>query len=218
MLRSGNTSELTNADRAKRHRTPSITFTTASEENLVITPSLIPYPLTMYHLQDSVSSPSSDSWDDCDDNRRRRSEAPSPESPRFKRIVRQPSHPGSKVLFSEIEWGTLASQSEKVTMYQNLAGDNPYSRATPVPEAMVDALGVDKTRRYSESSLALFRPVVRAFDGGSVKREDGMVSGSVSVWTDDECEDLDCNPGLIWRAPVVTDTTWSLVCEHHNLV
>ncbi|KAJ5359695.1 uncharacterized protein N7496_012108 [Penicillium cataractarum] len=171
----------------------------------------------MYNMQDGDSSPSSDSWDDCDDSRRRRSEAPSPASPRFKRIVRQPQHPGSKVLFSQIEWGNLAKESEKVTMYQNLAGDNPYSRATPVPEAMVDALGIDKTRRYSESSLALFRPV-HAHDGGSFKREDGMASDSVSVWTDDECEDLECNPVLIRNASAVTDTTWSLVCEHHNVV
>lgn len=171
----------------------------------------------MYHLQDGATSPSSDSWDDCGINRRRRSAAPSPESPRSKPIVRRPRHSGSKVLFSEIEWGTLAKQSEKVTMYQSLAEDNPYSRAPPVPEAMVDTLGTDKPRRYSESSLASYRPVVAAFDGGSTKREDGMVSDSVSVWTDDECEDLDSNVSRR-RAPVVTDTTWSLACEHHDLV
>jgi hypothetical protein len=171
----------------------------------------------MYHLQDSALSPSSDSWDDCDNNRRRRSAAPSPESPRFKPIVRQPRHSASKVLFPEIEWGTHAKQCEKVTMYQSLAGDNPYSPATPVPEAMVDTLGIDKPRRYSDSSLALYQPVVAVFDGGSSKREDGMVSDSVSVWTNDECEDSNSTVSRR-RAPVVTDTTWSLVCEHHNLV
>jgi hypothetical protein len=168
----------------------------------------------MYQLQDGSSPPSSDSWDDCDDNRRRRSEAPSPESPRFKRILRQPHHPASEVIFSAIECGDLAKQSEKVSMYRKIAGDNPYSRATPVPEAMVDPLGVHKTRRYSESSLALFRPAVCALDGDCLKQEKGMASGSVSDWTDDECKVMDCNVST--RRD--TDTTWSLLCEHHNLI
>jgi hypothetical protein len=163
----------------------------------------------MYHLQDSgESQSSSDSWDDCDDNRRRRSEAPSPESPCFKRAVRQPDHLGSKVIFREIKWRNLAKKSEKITMYQKLAGDNPYSRATPVPDAMVDALGVQKARRYSESSLALFRPTVR---DDSVEKENSMASGSVSDWTDDECEDLGSNVSTR-RDPVATDTTRNLVC------
>lgn len=92
-------------------------------------------------------------------------------------------------------------------MYQKLAGDNPYSRATPVPDAMVDALGVQKARRYSESSLALFRPTVR---DDSVEKENAMASGSVSDWTDDECEDLGSNVSTR-RDPVATDTTRSLV-------
>lgn len=115
-----------------------------------------------------------------------------------------------------MEWGNLVKQSEKVCMYQKLAGDNPYSRATPVPEAMVEPLGVQKNRRHSDSSLALFRPEVRAFEGELDKQENGMASDSGSDWTDDECEDLEyCVPK---RGTPATDTTWSLVCEHHNVI
>jgi hypothetical protein len=199
--------ELTNADHTKRRRAPNIPFTSASEENLVITPSLIPYPLTMYDLRDS------DSTDDYDKPRRRRSDAPSPESPRF----RKSHHSGSRVVFSEVKWGNLAKQSEKVTMYRKIAGDNPYSRATPVLEAMVDPLGVHKTRRYSESSLALFRPALCALDGDCVRKENGIAAGSVSDWMDDDCEDLDCNVSTR-RGAISRDTAWSLGCEPHNLI
>lgn len=160
----------------------------------------------MYHLQDS------DANDNCDQLRRRRSDAPSPESPHFWKSHQS----GSRVVFSEVEWGSLAKQSEKVTMYRKIAGENPYSRATPVLEAMVDPLGVQKIRRYSESSVALFRPAVRAVDGECVKKATGIASGSVSDWTDDECEELNCHVSTR-RGAISWDTTWSLVCEHNNL-
>lgn len=121
------------------------------------------------------------------------------------------------MIFSKVEGDNLAKHSEKVTLYRKIAGGNPYSRATPVPEAMVDALGGQKTRRYSESSLALLRPGVCALDGDSVRKEDGIASGSVSDWTDDECEDLICKVSTC-RGAISRDTTWSLLCEHDNLV
>jgi hypothetical protein len=121
------------------------------------------------------------------------------------------------VVFLEVEWDSLAKQSEKVTIYRKIAGDNPYSRATPVPEVMVDPLGALKARRNSESSLALFRPASCALDGDSVGKGNSIASGSVSDWTDDECEDLNCKV-VARRGAVSGDTTWSLVCEHNNLI
>lgn len=100
-------------------------------------------------------------------------------------------------------------------MYQKIAGDNPYSHATPIPEAMVDPLGVQKTRRYSESSLTLFQPGVGVFGGELPKRDHAVASDPFSDWTDDECEDLDCDDSSHGTA---ADTTWSLVCDHHNVI
>jgi hypothetical protein len=100
-------------------------------------------------------------------------------------------------------------------MYQKLAGDNPYSRATPIPEAMVDPLGVQKPRRYSESSLALLQAGVGVFDGELPKQDHTVASEPSSDWTDDECGDLDCDDSSRGTA---ADTTWSLVCEHHNVI
>ena len=100
-------------------------------------------------------------------------------------------------------------------MYQKLARDSPYSRATPVPEAMVDPLGVQKPRRYSESSLALLQARQGVFDGELPKQAHAVASDPFSDWTDDECEDLDCDDSSRGAA---AETTWSLVCEHHNVI
>lgn len=100
-------------------------------------------------------------------------------------------------------------------MYQKLAGGNPYSRATPIPEAMVDPLGVQKIRRYSESSLTLVQSGVGVVGGELPKQDHAVPCDLFSDWTDDECEDLDCDDSSYGAA---APTTWSLVCDHHNVI
>ncbi|KAF3397957.1 hypothetical protein F1880_006459 [Penicillium rolfsii] len=159
----------------------------------------------MFHMQDSEGS------DHRDQPRRRRSDAPSPESPHF-----QQSSRGSKVIFSAVKWGNITKHSEEMTMYRKIACDNPYSRATRVlEEAMVDPLGVQMTRRYSESSLALFRPAICAWDGKSVRKENDIAPGCVSDWTDEECETMDCSVSTR-RDALSRDMMWNLVCGHDN--
>ncbi|KAJ5167523.1 uncharacterized protein N7482_006304 [Penicillium canariense] len=223
--------------RIEKHQMPSITLTDLSEDDLA-TSSKSTHPNSnllddsAFHREGSSLSRTGQLWNEHDPERRRRSRNPSPESHRSShwsnlngparlerpslvpgRVLQQSRYDGHSLAISEHRRGDLAEKSETMTMYQKLAEDNPYSRATPVPEAMVDPLGIHSTGQ--------------AFDGDGVQQQDEMEvpfiyqyspsDYSSSDWTDDECEDWDGKPSTT-TGPSPAGTTWSLLCEHHNFI
>lgn len=153
-----------------------------------------------------------------DAERKRRSRAPSPELCRANSLSpgislsRDSKKPQRKVRDnapSDYTWANLQAELGMVHSYQKLAHGNPYSRATPIPEAKVAPLRVSKAacevRSSRERSVEV--PLKYQFSASDYSSSD--------YWTDASCEESDCDAPAR-QASSAAITTWSLVCKEGN--
>lgn len=106
-------------------------------------------------------------------------------------------------------WEDVENELDMVGSYQGLAQGNPYSRATPVPEAQVAPLRVSraasKAATANESTVEV--PLKYQYSASDYSGSD--------YWTDASCEDTELEAPAL-KAPSPAMTTWSLVCDEGN--
>ncbi|KAJ5490750.1 hypothetical protein N7539_002317 [Penicillium diatomitis] len=132
---------------------------------------------------DVRSSPGSDSasscswWSDSNDGRLRRSYAPSPEHPTGNRADAQllPGFSG--------EARRIMNVRSNITLYQQLAHENPYSQAASFPDAHKSPLCPTSDTRSVRSSVL---SSMQAAQGSN--SEGSMLKDSAGDWEDDDCQ------------------------------
>lgn len=106
-------------------------------------------------------------------------------------------------------WEDVENELNMVGSYQGLAQGNPYSRATPVPEAQVAPLRVSRaaSRAATTNESTVEVPLKYQYSASDYSSSD--------YWTDASCEDAELEAPAS-KAPSLAMTTWSLVCDEGN--